>query len=66
MNTSEEVPDLRMAKRIWEGMALSESRVMLMRELTDMGLGVAEVEEFNLGIRDKYRSEKLRKGGGHP
>ena len=34
--------------RVWRGLAPSEMRLHLMEELKRLGIGLAEVEEFNI------------------
>ena len=44
----------------WKDLAASESRLELMRKLKILNLGLAEVEEFNLGLNLNFRTEKAR------
>ena len=44
----------------WKDLAASESRLELMRMLKILNLGLAEVEEFNLGLNLNFRTEKAR------
>ena len=47
--------------KVWTSIAESEARLYLMEELEKLGLGLAEVEEFNIGQVNKLRSRKFRK-----
>ena len=53
----------RRAIRLWQDLAGSECRLGLFKELGNLNVGVADVEEFNFGILSKLRSEKLRGEG---
>ena len=53
----------RRAIRLWQNLAGSECRLGLFKELGNLNVGVADIEEFNLGILSKLRSEKLRGEG---
>ena len=46
--------------KVWQDLAASECRLELMTKLKNLNLGLAEVEEFNLGINVQFRSEKSR------
>ena len=46
--------------KAWQTLAASESRLELMGKLKKINLGLAEVEEFNLGLNIQFRSEKSK------
>ena len=48
-------PDLQLAEKVWRGVALSETRLYLMTELSRLSLCLADVEEFCLNLNCKYR-----------
>jgi hypothetical protein len=52
--------DLGLMMETWKELAASESRIELMTKLRELKLGLAEVEEFNLGLNLQFRSEKSR------
>ena len=52
--------DLGLMMKTWKDLAASESRIELMTKLKGLKLGLAEVEEFNLGLNIQFRSEKSR------
>ena len=55
-----EGPDLGELKQIWQDIAASESRMNLMSALKGKKLGFREVENFSLGLRYSFKSDKLR------
>ena len=59
MTSTVEGVDLGLIK-VWQELAASECRLELMTKLKNLNLGLAEVEEFNLGINVQFRSEKSR------
>ena len=46
--------------RVWRSLAASEARLYLMEELMRLGIGLAEVEEFNIGQISKLRTRERR------
>ena len=46
--------------KAWQNLAASECRIELMNKLKVLNLGLADVEEFNLGIKVNFRSDKSR------
>jgi hypothetical protein len=56
--------DLSVIKVYWEDLAASEMRMHLMVELGKIDVGFADIEEFNLGLTDKFRSRAFRERGG--
>ena len=41
--------------KVWQDLAASECRLELMTKLENLNLGLAEVEEFNLGLNLQFR-----------
>ena len=60
LTSTVEGPDLGLMIKTWKDLAASESRLELMTKLKILSLGLAEVEEFNLGLNLQFRSEKSR------
>ena len=54
---------LSVMMKVWQDIANSEMRIELMSELCELGVGFNEVEEFNLGIFQNLRSEKMKNLG---
>ena len=54
--------ELRDAKKLWADVAANESRMHLMVELNRYKVGLADIEEFSLGLNEKCRAE-LDQGG---
>ena len=52
--------DLGLMISAWQDLAASECRLELMNKLKVINLGLAEVEEFNLGLNVTLRTEKAR------
>ena len=52
--------DLGLMVKAWQNLAASECRIELMNKLKILNLGLADVEEFNLGLKVNFRSEKSR------
>ena len=48
------------ASSLWQEVANSEMRIWLMRELVRLGIGLNEIESFNIGIINKLRSEEMK------
>ena len=46
--------------KLWKNAAESKARINLMMSLKREGLGLAELEEFNLNLGSKYRSQKFK------
>ena len=51
----------REAVRLWTDLAESETRMNLLRILIKEGMGLPELEEFNLGLASKFNLLNLRK-----
>ena len=52
--------DQRALTKIWQEVAESEERLVLMREMIRFGIGFNEIEHFDTGQRDKLRSTKMK------
>ena len=55
--------------KVWRGIAASERRLELMKELKGLNVGFGDVENFNLDLSSKFRSEKFKencKENGNP
>ena len=52
--------DLGLIIKTWQDLAASECRLDLMSKLKILNLGLAEIEEFNMGLNVQFRSEKSR------
>ena len=50
----------RAAAKVWRNLGESMARVNLMKALIKEGMGLAELEEFNLGLSSKFKSSKFR------
>ena len=50
--------------KVWTSLAESEARLFLLGELEKLELGLAEVEEFNIGQVNKLRSKTFREKTG--
>ena len=48
--------------KTWKALAASESRLHLMTELGELNVGFADVEQFNLGLNSKFRSNHFQQG----
>ena len=48
--------DLSAMPDIWEDLARTETLLQLMKELTKIKVGFADVEEFNLGLRGNLKN----------
>ena len=46
----------REAVKIWQSVAESKARINLMRNLIKEGMGLAELEEFEIDLCSKFRS----------
>ena len=46
--------------KVWREVAASEQRLELLSELRELGIGLNEVEEFNIGLELNYRSERMK------
>ena len=55
--------DTRVLYKTWQDLAASEVRLDLMRELEKINLGFRDLENFNLGLISKLRSENMRSRG---
>ena len=58
-----EGPSLSVMIKVWQDIANSEMRIEMMSELSELGVGFNEVEEFNLGLFQNLRSEKMKNLG---
>ena len=54
--------ELRVTAKIWKDLAASEERLRMMKELDKIGVGFAQLEEFNLDLLSQLRSEKIKSG----
>ena len=54
--------ELRVHQKVWKDLAMSEERLRLMKELLKINVGFKEIEEFNLDLLDKLRTERVRAG----
>ena len=54
----------RTNKKIWTDVVESEERLDLMRELIKLKLGFGDLEIFQLGQNDKFKSEKMKVRNG--
>ena len=59
-STAVEGVNRRVMAETWRLVAASEARTRLLRELKDLDLGVAEIEEFGISINSKLRSSFYR------
>jgi hypothetical protein len=46
--------------KVWRNIAASENRLILMKELLELGVGFGEIEQFNLDLESKFRSEEFK------
>ena len=51
-----EGPERRVMSKTWSLVATCEERIVMMKKLIQMDLGVAEVEELGINIRSKFKS----------
>ena len=58
-----EGPSLSVMIKVWQDIANSKMQIKLMSELSKLGIGFNEVEEFNLGLFQNLRSEKMKNMG---
>ena len=58
-----EGPEIRVYQNLWRDLAYSEERAYLMKELLKLNVGFREIEDFNINLVTKLRSEKMRKSG---
>ena len=52
--------DRRVAVRVWTNLAKSEARLNLMQTLVKDGRGVADLENFGIGVASKFKSRKFQ------
>ena len=52
--------DRRVAVKLWKNLAESVSRTNLLRVLIKEGMGLSDLEEFNLGIQRSFKSNKFQ------
>ena len=50
----------RVAVKVWSDIAQSMARINLMKALIKEKMGLAELEEFNMGISSKFKSNKMK------
>ena len=48
------------ASKIWQDTANSEMRIWLLEELVKLGVGLNDIEAFNIGLINKLRSEEMK------
>ena len=48
------------ARVIWQDMASSEMRIWLIMELDKLGVGLNDIESFNMGLINKLRSDAMK------
>ena len=48
------------ASILWQEIASSEMRLWLLRELESLGVGLNDIESFNLGLISKLRSDEMK------
>ena len=48
------------ASKLWQSIASSEMRMWLIRELDKLGVGLNDIESFNLGLINKLRSDEMK------
>ena len=53
-------------KSLWEGIAISESRLNMIAKLQARNLGFVEIEQFSLGLKYSLKSEKMRENNTKP
>ena len=52
--------DRRVAVKLWKSVADSIARVSLLKSMIKEGMGLAELEEFNLNLERCYKSKKFQ------
>ena len=52
--------ETRVKVKLWRSLAESSARMNLLRILMKEGIGLNEIEGFNLGLRSKYKSNKFK------
>ena len=58
--------DLGEMRQIWKDTATSEMRMNLMSTLQSKNLGFREIENFGLGLKYNFKSEKLKEQKDRP
>ena len=53
-------PERRVALKVWRSLGESTARVNLLKILIKEKMGLAELEEFNLGVSGKFKSTKFK------
>ena len=53
--------DLSATSKIWEDLAVTEMRLQLMSRLMKIKVGLADIEEFNLGLKGNLRNPQNEK-----
>ena len=48
---------------MWQNLTASEMRIELMRDLRKIGLGLDDLDQFNLGLMLKIRSKMMKERG---
>ena len=56
----EEGLDLGIAKNLWVKIAASECRIRLLTELISLKIGLKDVEDYNVGLELKFRSDAFK------
>ena len=56
--------EIRTQNKIWTVVAEAEERVMLIKQLIKLGVGFEDLEHFQLGQANKYKSSKFRGKNG--
>ena len=52
--------------KVWSDIAVSEVKMMMMKELRTLNVGFNEVEEFNLGLIYNCKSQKMKDSRNNP
>ena len=52
-----EGPDLSAMEELWQNLATTEMRLHLMSELLNLKVGLADIEEFNLGLKGTLKNK---------
>ena len=59
-------PSLGELLQCWKDAAVSTARINSLEILNRKKLGLKEIEQFSLGLRHSFKSEKLQRGKGKP
>ena len=52
--------------KVWKDTAASEARINSLESLSKKKIGLREIEQFSLGLRYNFKSEKLQRGHERP